>query len=56
MKSTATLLFAAFLATCLSASSGAKEGKFNPTISIGEKAPDFSRLLGIDEKVVAACD
>jgi peroxiredoxin len=28
----------------------AKEGKFNSTISVGEKAPDFSALLGIDDK------
>jgi peroxiredoxin len=28
----------------------AKEGKFNPTISIGEKAPDFAGLPGTDAK------
>jgi peroxiredoxin len=28
----------------------AKEGKFNPTISVGEKAPDFSGLPGTDDK------
>jgi peroxiredoxin len=50
MKSTSIALLALFTVIYLFTEVGAKEGKFNSTISIGEKAPDFSGLSGIDGK------
>ena len=42
----AVLLFIASAPTVVHA----KEGKFNPTISVGEKAPEFAGLPGTDDK------
>jgi peroxiredoxin len=38
------------LATCLTAATSAKESQFNEKLSVGEQAPDFSDLPGIDGK------
>ena len=43
-------LFAVLTVTASSALSHAKEGKFNTVISVGEKAPDFTAIPGIDDK------
>jgi peroxiredoxin len=50
MKPTSIALLAFFAVVYSMTEVGAKEGKFNSTISIGEKAPDFSSLPGIDGK------
>jgi peroxiredoxin len=50
MKFISTALLAAFIAIGLSMQTQAKEGKFNSSVSIGEQAPDFSDLPGIDNK------
>ena len=50
MKFISTALLVAFIAMGLCMQTQAKEGKFNSSISIGEKAPDFSDLPGIDNK------
>jgi peroxiredoxin len=44
------LLFAIALVAISPMLVHAKEGKFNTAISVGEKAPDFSALPGIDDK------
>src|SRR4051794_21238882 len=50
MKFISTALLSALVAAAFSMPASAKEGKFNSTVSIGEKAPDFSDLPGIDNK------
>src|SRR3954453_4497900 len=50
MKPTSIALLAFFAVVYSMTEVGAKEGKFNSTISIGEKAPDFWSLPGIDGK------
>lgn len=37
-------------ATALWSAAAAKEGRFNEVLSVGEKAPDFRELPGIDDK------
>ena len=49
-KSTTHPMIAICLAACLSTAAVAKEGRFNETINVGEKDPDFSDLPGIDGK------
>ena len=49
-NSVATLLLLIAVAVLSAASTSAKESKFNKTLSVGEKAPDFSDLPGIDDK------
>jgi peroxiredoxin len=43
-------MFALTTAAISSQTIQAKEGKFNTAISVGEKAPDFSALPGIDDR------
>lgn len=50
IKAMPTLMFAIWVAGCLSAAVWAKESQFNAEVSAGEKAPDFSDLPGIDGK------
>lgn len=50
LKAISPLLFALWFAGAISAASFAKESQFNLELSVGEHAPDFSELPGIDGK------
>jgi peroxiredoxin len=50
MKSLPTLMLAVWIVGCWIAASGAKESQFNEVVSVGEKAPNFSGLPGVDGK------
>ncbi len=50
VKALPTLVLVIWIAGCTSAPVWAKESEFNEAVSVGEKAPDFSDLPGIDGK------
>jgi peroxiredoxin len=49
-KTAPTLICAIWIFPCFSTAVWAKESKFNEQLSVGEKAPDFSDLPGVDGK------
>ena len=49
-KAMRTLVLAIWITGCLSTTLWAKESQFNEVVSVGEKAPDFSDMPGIDGK------
>jgi peroxiredoxin len=50
ITTTPLIIFAFWTTACLSGAAFAKESRFNEVISVGEKAPNFSQLPGIDGK------